>query len=72
MGKLTLSQLERELEAYVDSNTLANVLDALARVCADKAEHLRSNWQAPRDGSLWDRAARRLATLELAAQKDGL
>ncbi len=34
-----------ELEAMIDSNGLVAVLDALADICAEKAAHLRENWQ---------------------------
>lgn len=62
----TVEQLQEELEKLVDAWNLATILEALASVCADKAEHLRVNWQDPTSARQWeatqmdlDRVARR-------------
>ena len=33
------------LEAMIDAATLPQVLLTLANICADKAQHIRENWQ---------------------------
>ncbi len=34
-----------ELEALIDTHTLAEILEQLAAICSEKADHLRSNWR---------------------------
>ena len=53
-------ELENDLEAMVDKTDLATVLSALAMVCFQKAEHIRSNWQDRVMASEWERAGRTL------------
>lgn len=52
------------LEAMVDGSDLASVILALARLCNEKAEHIRINTN-PKDldAKAWDRAARALDTV---------
>lgn len=61
------------LEMLIDHNSLDAVLDALSVICAEKAEHLTSNWQdkaAARDwikaSNLVDATAGRITRLALA------
>ena len=46
------------LEALIDADDLRSVLESIAEIAGEKAEHLRSTWQDPIAGSAWDRAAR--------------
>jgi hypothetical protein len=55
--------LEDELEELVDTNSLAEVLDALAQVCYEKAEHLRGNWQDRDTAAHWDKAGGKIDAL---------
>ena len=48
------------LETIVDTYGLTVVVEALAIVCAEKGEHLRSVWTDPLNASLWDRIGRAL------------
>jgi hypothetical protein len=57
--ELTADQLEA-LEKLVDASTLATVLEALAEVCHEKAEHLRVNWQDSGMAVAWTRAGNRI------------
>ena len=43
------------LEALIDRAGLSRVIEAMARICSDKGEHLRSNWQDEHGGKLWDK-----------------
>jgi hypothetical protein len=45
------------LEQLVDQHGLDAVLRALADVCSDKANHIRSNWQDETTAKRWQRAA---------------
>ena len=50
-------------EAYIDDLGVARLLDALADVCRDKAEHLESNWQDHAAGHDWEHAAKQIDQL---------
>lgn len=52
-----------ELEDLIDRATLSQVLDALADICGDKGEHLRSNWQDTIQAREWERMGSRLSAL---------
>lgn len=61
-----LSQEQKDqLEALVDSASLSAVLVALAEVAAEKAEHLRSNWQDAVSARTWDAASRKVDSLSM-------
>jgi hypothetical protein len=44
------------LERIVDLHGLPKTLDMLADICAEKAEHLRTDWQDEGAEMDWDRA----------------
>lgn len=48
------------LEAMVDASSLGDVLLSLARMCNEKAEHVRCNWQDEATARMWDNAAKLL------------
>jgi hypothetical protein len=48
------------LEGMLDRHGLYGVTDMLAAICAEKAEHVRSNWQDDGTARVWDRRAKRL------------
>jgi hypothetical protein len=45
--------LLEQLEHLIDQNSLQCVLNTLADVCNEKAEHLQSNWQDTFTANLW-------------------
>jgi hypothetical protein len=51
------------LERLVDRIGVHNVLDHLAIICGEKAEHLRDNWQDKTTAALWVRAAVRIENI---------
>jgi hypothetical protein len=51
---------KRALEALIDADDLRSVVETIADICGEKAEHIRSNWQDAATASVWDRAARRI------------
>ena len=55
-----------ELELMVDRYSVAEVLQALAQVCREKADHIRSNWQDQTTARSWDAAAVRLDKVTVA------
>jgi hypothetical protein len=44
-----------ELERLVDQYGLHRVTDWLADICAQKAEHIRHNWQDEKMARLWEK-----------------
>lgn len=42
------------LEEMVDKVGVHNVLYALAKICFDKAEHVRANWQDRTTAGVWN------------------
>jgi hypothetical protein len=74
MGKLPC--VPRELlvtfEGAIDSHGLANVIDALAEICAEKADHIRENWQDGQTAGPWSRMSERLRAAEISAAKEGI
>lgn len=54
------SDLDMVIEEAIDAGGISAVIDALVRVCFEKAEHLRSNWQDNVSARSWERDARKL------------
>lgn len=57
---MTIEQTKQQLEALVDRMSLSVVLEALAEICHEKAEHLRSEWQDSMTASWWDDKGNRI------------
>lgn len=49
-----------ELELMVDRYSVAEVLEALASICREKADHIRTNWQDNATAKEWDKRANAL------------
>lgn len=62
----------RALEALIDGATLADVIDTLATIAREKAEHIRQNWQDAATARVWDHAARRIETTYVQVRKLGI
>jgi hypothetical protein len=52
------------LEAILDQTDIKQVVLMLARICNEKADHVRSNWQDENLAKTWEFNSRRLATVE--------
>ncbi len=73
MTQLTTTQrLTQEgkdmLEALVDGSTLTEVLSALANICEEKCDHLRSNWQDANAAMAWQHASTKVWKAAESAQ----
>jgi hypothetical protein len=55
----------RALEALVDKYSLECVIDALAVMCLEKADHVRSNWQDETLACDWERDAEALEDVKV-------
>lgn len=64
--------LADDLEAIVDRTSLSAVLESLAYVCSEKAEHLLTNWQDETSADAWERCITPLDDLASSASKMGL
>jgi uncharacterized protein (DUF736 family) len=45
------------VEGLIDRLTLRGLLDLVAQVCHEKADHLRANWQDETAGHAWERVS---------------
>ena len=52
------------LEAIIDKNSLHEVLNALADICAQKADHIQSSYQDKPLAKTWMKASKKLTELE--------
>lgn len=64
---MTQQKLIEALEPLVDASDVEDVLLALARLCNEKAEHLRCNWQDQTTAKAWDKAANAIDRFTLQA-----
>lgn len=53
-----MAETEQQLEEILDKHGLDYLLSALARVCSEKAEHVREVWQDEEMAKRWDRICR--------------
>lgn len=56
----TIEIITRDIEDLIDSNSLSGILDLIATVCHEKAEHVRVNWGDPVSAKPWTKAARQI------------
>jgi hypothetical protein len=52
------TKVEDQIERIIDQASLRQVLEAVAYVCWEKAEHIRSNWQDEHLARDWDAAGK--------------
>jgi hypothetical protein len=51
------------LEQIIDASSIERLLELIADVCHEKAEHLRSAWQDANAAKSWERDAAKLLKL---------
>jgi hypothetical protein len=51
------------LEQMVDMTSVAAVLESLATICHEKADHLREAWQDRGSARTWDKDGKRIQAL---------
>lgn len=61
-----------EVEQLIDRCGLATVVGALALICAEKAEHVRTNWQDKELAAAWHQCGLHLLDAETAIGKENL
>jgi len=67
-ARVDTQNLTAALEALVDRHGAKAVLLDLAFICAEKADHIRSNWQDEVTAKAWDRAAKACDRLQLKTE----
>jgi hypothetical protein len=60
MNKTTTDR-KGALESFIDATSLSHVLNTIAEICDEKADHLRTNWQAHAQAQTWESCANRLS-----------
>lgn len=58
---MTTEQLKNQLEQLVDTNSMQYVLNQLAEISYEKAEHTRSNWQDEKLAKMWDNTGKNIS-----------
>lgn len=59
-----------ELEQMVDRFSVRQVVDMLSEICAEKAEHIRVNWQDFSLAARWQAKAAKLDRVSNSLKKD--
>jgi hypothetical protein len=49
-----MDDITETLETMIDKHGLTHVVTGLALICAEKAVHLRTNWQDKVSAKVWD------------------
>lgn len=57
-------------EDLIDSLGVKGLLESMADVCQDKAEHIRANWQCETLAEAWEMRSRLLYALSRTPQMD--
>jgi len=57
------NEMKFQLEEMIDQSSLNDLLEMLAEVCHEKADHLRSNWQDEAAARDWERLGNRVSKL---------
>jgi hypothetical protein len=66
------SEAFTQLEGYVDTVGIRNVIFALAKICDLKSEHLAVNWQDTKTAKVWARWSHRFESMVGAHLDDPL
>jgi hypothetical protein len=68
---MNTQQIEQALEQMIDAQGLTFVVTTLSVICAEKAEHIRTNWQDRGLAKVWDADFRTLDKAARAVRSDG-
>ena len=49
-----MDAVKEQIEAIMDKHGVVRTLEMIAEICAEKADHLRSNWQDDVSATEWD------------------
>lgn len=56
----TVEAIACELEQLIDENSLSGIMELIATICHEKADHLRANWGDRDSARVWTKAARQI------------
>lgn len=63
MSKKIGPQEKYELEEMIDGTSVGQLLEAIADICHEKAEHVATNWQDYDLEKLWTRCGTKISAL---------
>jgi hypothetical protein len=55
MERYSLYELQDEIENLIDQHTLVKILDTIATICHEKADHVSINWDDAKLQKFWDK-----------------
>jgi len=64
-AKVLSGAYKDDLEKIIDNRGLKSVIDTIAQICHDKAQHVRENQQDERRAKLWEKDAKHLERAHL-------
>lgn len=53
-----------DLEQMIDATSLEDVIEALAQICHEKADHVQSTWQDSNLAKQWTKRAQKLEKVQ--------
>lgn len=59
----TMSEMQETIEAMIDNNSLAQVLEAISLVCFEKDLHITEMWQDKPLAKVWRIAGNKISDL---------
>ena len=54
---MTKDELKLAIELEMDKTSLAEIVDIVAEICAEKAQHVEENWDDPELARVWSEAS---------------
>jgi hypothetical protein len=64
--------LTEEIESLIDQSSVLDVLTAIELICAEKAEHIRHNWQDRATARPWDKVSKIVGNAAHKTQAEGI
>jgi hypothetical protein len=65
-------KMATDLETMIDADCVASLLQLLADLCADKAEHVQANWQDSKLAGYWYNLAHKIQCVSVYAEERGI
>lgn len=63
MNQLQTDKCGEQIDHLIDEMGVSNLLNLIALVCREKAQHIRNEWQDPNAALNWDDTANKLDRL---------
>lgn len=66
--EISAAKMDDKLEKLIDQYGLNAVLESIARICAEKADHIRSSYSDDDLAEVWDEAGEALNDLDICGE----